>query len=64
MTGWTQTAWHTISKTSASFGRKRALVCAEILGAFSVVHGIGMWSMPSAYIVGGLAVILAIEVRA
>jgi hypothetical protein len=51
-------------KTSSSFGKKRAFVVAEIAGALSVIHGIGMWSVPSAFIVGGLAVIAVIETRA
>jgi type IV secretory pathway TrbD component len=63
MTGWLQTVRSTVSKTSASFGKKRALVVVEIVAAASVLHGIGMWSIPSAFIVGGLAVIVSIEFR-
>lgn len=43
--------------------RKLARTGAEILGAVAVIHGIGMWSIPSAFIVAGLAVIVAVELR-
>lgn len=44
--------------------RKWHYILAEVAGAVAVLHGIGMWSTPSMFIVGGLAAIIAVEVRA
>ena len=43
--------------------RTAALMAGELIGAASVLHGIGMWSIPSMFIVGGLAIVIAIEVK-
>jgi hypothetical protein len=39
------------------------LLIAELCGAAAVLHGIAGWSWQSAWIVGGLAVVVAVEVR-
>lgn len=47
------------SKDSSS----RFLTGLELAGAFAVWHGIYSWSAPAAWIVAGLAVIVAVELR-
>jgi hypothetical protein len=39
------------------------LFVLQLAGAFSVLYGISYWSVPAALIVGGIAVIAAIENR-
>jgi hypothetical protein len=36
----------------------------EAVGVLLVVIGVGLWSVPAAFVVAGLAVVLAMEVRA
>jgi hypothetical protein len=36
----------------------------EAFGVLLVVIGVGLWSVPAAFVVAGLAVVLAMEVRA
>ncbi len=36
----------------------------EAVGVLLVVTGVGLWSVPAAFVVAGLAVVLAMEVRA
>lgn len=43
--------------------RKWHYISFEVICAAAVIHGIGMWSTPSAFIVAGLAGIVAVEVR-
>ena len=44
--------------------RKWHLLLAELAGAAAVIHGIGFWSVPSAWIIAGLAVVISVELRA
>jgi hypothetical protein len=58
-----------LSKKSGSFGKtavakKWHLTSAEVAGLLAVVRGIYGYNHMAAFIVGGLAVILAVEVRA
>lgn len=47
------------------FVRKRYhLTTAEIAGAYAVFHGIYAYSAPIAWIVAGVAVVVAVEVHA
>jgi hypothetical protein len=43
--------------------RKWQYIVAELTGAFAIIHGIGFWSVPSAWIVAGLAIVVSVEVR-
>lgn len=53
-----------LSKESASSGRREnARTLFQCVCAFSVLYGISFWSVPAALIVGGLAGIIAMEVR-
>ena len=57
-----------LSKTSCSFGKaayteKVHYKLAEAAGVYAVFHGISAWSPPAAWIILGLAAIVAIEVR-
>lgn len=49
---------------STAVARRWHFAVAEIAGAVAVLHGIAGWSWQAAWIVGGLAVIAIVEVRA
>lgn len=40
------------------------LVAVELMAVAAVVFGVALWSVPAAFIVGGVAVIAMIEQRA
>lgn len=43
--------------------RSRVLAVVETVGVGLVTVGVGMWSVPAALVVAGLAAVAAVEVR-
>lgn len=50
-------AWLKVPKVS----RTAAEIASQAVGVLSVLVGVSMWSVPSAFILGGLTLVLAIE---
>lgn len=47
-----------------SVARRWHMTALEAICAFAVLYGISFWSVPAALVVGGLAGVIAMEVRA